>query len=251
MKFTSTVLFLMITLGSFSQMNQVDAKGKKQGEWGKTYPRSIVYQYRGQFKDDKPVGTFTYFYPNKKVKAVVKHDANSNRSVANMYHDNGEIMSIGIYINGKKDSVWMNFGPSGRLSNTETYKADSLHGKKVVYYVPEDVYDKRRIVLGEYNYVNGTMDGPIKEYFDNGVIKQTGAYVNGRRQGEWITYQPGGQKLMLSRYKNGIKHGWFLAYDDSGKEINRMYFYNGEEYKGERLKLLMSNLKAKGVNPND
>lgn len=251
MKFISTVLFLLITLGSFSQMNQVDAKGKKQGEWGKTYPRSIVYQYRGQFKDDKPVGTFTYFYPNKKVKAVVQHDANGIRSVANLYHDNGEIMSIGIYINGKKDSVWMNFGPSGRLSNTETYKADSLHGKKTIYYVPEEVTDKRRIVLGEYNYVNGKMDGAFKEYFDNKTIKQTGAYVNGRRQGEWITYHPGGQKMALDRYKNGVKHGWFIAYDGSGKEINRMYFYNGEEYKGERLKLLMSNLKAKGVNPND
>ncbi len=251
MKILSTVFFLLISLGSFSQMNQVDAKGKKQGEWGKTYPKSIVYQYRGQFKDDKPVGTFTYFYPNKKVKAIVKHDANSSRSVANMYHDNGQIMSMGIYIAGKKDSVWMNFGPSGRLSNTETYKADSLHGKKVIYYVPEDINDKRRIVLGEYNYVNGTMDGAFKEYFDSGGIKQTGQYVNGRRHGEWITYQPGGQKLMFDRYKNGIKHGWFIAYDATGKEVNRMYFYNGEEYKGERLKLLMSNLKAKGINPND
>ena len=158
---------------------------------------------------------------------------------------------MGIYIAGKKDSVWMNFGPSGRLSNTETYKADSLHGKKVIYYVPEDINDKRRIVLGEYNYVNGTMDGAFKEYFDSGGIKQTGQYVNGRRHGEWITYQPGGQKLMFDRYKNGVKHGWFIAYDATGKEVNRMYFYNGEEYKGERLKLLMSNLKAKGVNPND
>lgn len=251
MKFLSTIVITLMAMSSFAQLNQVDAKGRKQGEWAKTYPKSIVYQYRGQFKDDKPVGTFTYFYPNKKVKAVIKHEAGTNRSVANMYHDNGEIMSIGIYINGKKDSVWMNFGPSGRLSNKETYKADSLHGKKTIYYVPADIHDKSRKVSGEYNYVNGTIDGPFVEYFDNGAVQRTGAYINGRRHGEWTTYQFGGAKMMFDRYKNGVKHGWCMAYDESGKEINRIYFYNGEEYKGERLKLLMSNMKASGINPNE
>jgi hypothetical protein len=49
--------FLFFGFVSMAQLNQTDAKGRKQGEWAKTYPKSRVYQYKGQFKDDKPIGT--------------------------------------------------------------------------------------------------------------------------------------------------------------------------------------------------
>lgn len=251
MKNIVAFLFFSLSFGLIAQLNQVDAKGRKQGEWAKTYPGSKVYQYRGQFKDDKPVGTFTYFYFTTKVKALVKHDADGIRSLANMYHENGEIMSIGIYKNGQKDSVWMNFGPSGRLSNTETYFKDSLHGVKTVYFVSEDITDKRRIVAATYKYVNGKIDGEFKEYFDNGVVRKTGQYLNSRRHGEWISYQPNGYRLMLERFKNGQQHGWSLAYDDLGKESNRVYFYYGKKVEGKALEELMAKLKAKGINPNE
>lgn len=245
------VIFSIISLAiSFAQPNVTDAKGRKQGEWGKAYPKSNVYIYRGQFKDDKPVGTFTYFYPSRKVKAVVKHDPTGNRSVGNFYHENGQIMSIGIYRNEKKDSVWMNFGPSGRLSNTETYLNDSLHGKKTVYYIPPDLADKRQIVASVYNFENGQVEGSFTEYFDNGQVKKTGQYLNHRRHGEWITYELGGQRMMLERFKNGQKHGWFIGYEN-GKEANRMYFHFGNEVKGDALKDLMQQMKAKGINPNE
>jgi len=120
------VLLLTFYSASLFAQNVTDAKGKKQGIWSKTYPGTKVYQYKGQFKDDKPVGTFTYFYPTTKVKAIIKHDAGSNRSVAYFYHENTKLMSAGIYRDMKKDSVWLNFGPSGKLSSSETFKNDWL-----------------------------------------------------------------------------------------------------------------------------
>lgn len=250
MKYWIVLFFLGLHTFNWAQLNQTDSKGRKQGEWAKTYPNSRVYQYKGQFKDDKPIGTFTYFYPNTKVKAVIKHDANSNRSVAYMYHDNGEIMSYGIYRDMKKDSVWLNFGPSGRLSNTETYRADSLHGPKTVYFVPEDPNDKTQRVASVYNYVNGKVDGSFIEYYDNGVTKKTGKFVNNRREGEWITYEPTGKRMMLERFKNGVKHGWFIAYDAAGNEANRVYYYHGKLVEGEALKELLQQMKERGINPN-
>ena len=71
--------------------------------WQKTYPKSRAFEYKGQFKDDKPVGTFTYYYLTNTIKAVIEHQENSNRSVAKMYHENGKPMSVGIYRNLKKD----------------------------------------------------------------------------------------------------------------------------------------------------
>ncbi len=49
-------------------MNQTDSKGRKQGPWRKL--ERGVLKYEGQFRDDKPVGTFTYYYDNKSIKAV-------------------------------------------------------------------------------------------------------------------------------------------------------------------------------------
>ncbi len=234
----------------FSQ-NATDAKGRKQGPWQKTYPKSKALMYKGTFKDDKPVGKFTYFYPSTKVKAVIKHEENSSRSEAFFYHENGILMSYGIYRDMKKDSIWYNYGPSGRISYTETYKNDILHGEKNIYFVPEELSDKSIRVSAKMNYVEGKLDGPYLEYFDLGNLKVRGAYVNNKRHGTWEEFQPTGQLLSFSRYKNGVKHGWCTAHDASGKEINKVYFYNGQMKTGRDLKLLMKQMKEKGINPNE
>jgi len=188
MKQLITLFFSVFAFAIVAQINQVDAKGRKQGIWEKPYPDSKALQYKGQFKDDKPVGTFTYYYPNHKVKAVIKHDPSGNRSVANMYHDNGSIMGIGIYRNEKKDSVWLNYGPSGRLSNSETYKNGVLHGEKIIYFVPEDPNDKTQRIASKQTFIDGKIDGPFIEYFDNGQVRKTGQYVNFKPDGD-ITSQ--------------------------------------------------------------
>lgn len=249
MKIGVVIITLLIGFSSIAQINQTDAKGRKQGTWAKTYPKSTVLMYQGEFKDDKPVGTFTYFYPNKKVKAVMKHELNG-RTEAFMYHENGQILSHGIYRNEKKDSIWLNFGPSGRLSNKETYKLDSLHGKKTVYFVPEDPEDYTQRVASEYNYEMGQVEGKFIEYYDNGLVRRTGQFLNHRREGEWITNDANGKRIMLERFKNGQKHGWFIGYVN-GIEANKMYYRYGVLYEGDKLKELMQQLKAKGINPND
>ena len=106
MKLLINTLFVVFSMSiCFGQINQVDAKGKKQGPWEKTYPDSKVYMYKGQFKNDRPVDKFVYFYPSSKVKAVINHDVTTGRSEAYYYHENQALMSFGIYRNLKKDSI--------------------------------------------------------------------------------------------------------------------------------------------------
>ena len=250
MRFLIVLLGIMISICGVAQENQKDAKGRKQGPWSKTYPKSRVYEYKGQFKDDKPVGTFTYFYPSTKVKAVITHEETTGRSVAVFYHENGTVMSKGIYRNLKKDSIWLNFTPSGRLSTSETYKNDVLNGKKIVYFVPEDVNDKSRIVSAVYNYENGKLQGEMIEYFVNGTIKCKGFYKDNKKEGIWESYHANGKKMMFERYKNGARHGWCYAYDTTGKEIGKEYFYFGRRLQGKELQDRLKQCKEKGIDPN-
>lgn len=250
MKMLLLVVLLFFGFVSMAQLNQTDTKGRKQGEWAKTYPKSRVYQYKGQFKDDKPIGTFTYYYESGKVKAVIKHDTGSARSVAYYYHENGNAMSHGIFRNMKKDSIWLNFLPSGRLSTTETYKNDLLDGKKTVYYVPENIEDKSRIPATIYNYVQGKLHGETIDYFDIGGVKMKGQYENDKKVGVWEYYHLNGKKMMIERYKGGVRHGWHFAYDEAGKETGKKYYYYGRLLEGKELEEKMKQMKQKGISPN-
>ncbi len=251
MRLSLLFIFVFTAVGAFAQINQVDSKGRKQGQWAKKYDDRNVLKYKGQFKDDKPVGTFTYYYPSSKVKAIIKHDDNSDRSVAYYYHENGSLMSHGIFRGANKDSIWVNFGPSERVSSAETYSNGVLNGKKVVYFVPEDPNDKSQIPSIVSNYKDGVLDGEYKEFHVNTAPKAKGQYVNGKRHGIWYYYHLNGRQSHLYRYKNGVKHGWCSSYDENGKEIYKAYFYYGRHLEGKELQEKLSQMKKLGVNPNE
>jgi antitoxin component YwqK of YwqJK toxin-antitoxin module len=236
------LFFLLIAVQGISQ-NVIDANGKKQGQWSKLYPGTKVYQYKGQFKDDKPVGTFMYYYQSSKLKAIVKHIEGSNRSEAQFYHDNGVIMSRGIYLDLKKDSVWSNFGPTGRLSNKETYKADVLHGKKTIFFVLEDPNDKSQIVSSISNYKEGLLEGEFVEYFDGGSMKEKGNYLNGKKSGFWMKYSITGSIMIEECFKEGLRNGWTKSFDESGKEVGKQYYLQGRVIKGKELEVRLNQIK--------
>ena len=236
----------------FSQeINKVDSKGRKQGVWQKTYPNSRAIEYKGQFKDDKPVGTFYYFYPSTKKKAIIIHDENSSRSVAYMYYESGVDLAYGIYRDQKKDSIWIYFGPSGKLSYTETYKEGELNGKRTIYIVPEDPNDKaQRVAMVEY-YEKDVKHGDEIEYFIDGTVKCKGKYENGNRIGTFTCYHPNGARMTVENYKYGTLHGWCYGFDESGKELGRKYFNKGKELKGKELAKWLEYCKQNKINPNE
>jgi antitoxin component YwqK of YwqJK toxin-antitoxin module len=248
------IIGLMIFVGSILNVNAqniTDKQGRKQGAWQKTYPKSKALEYKGTFKDNKPVGVFTYFYPSTKVKAVIRHSETTNQSEAFFYHDNGELMTYGIYQNLKKDSVWLNFGPTGRISYKESYKNDILDGLKTIYFISEDINNKSSKISSMLNYKNGQLDGEFRELFDFGGKKIVGQYKEDEKVGIWEEFHPNGQKQALTRYKNGVRHGWCFAYNEAGKEVNKVYYFNGKRTEGKDLEFLFKQMKAKGVNPNE
>ena len=248
MKSYLTLLICLLSLSALAQVNKTDPKGRKQGVWEKVYPGTRVYMYRGEFKDDKPIGTFVYFYKSGKSKAVIEHSETS-RSTGFFYHETGGVMSYGIYTNLKKDSIWVNWDNQGRLSSRESYKNDSLHGMKVIYYLPP-AGDNSQRPMTVMNYNNGQLHGEYKEYFDTGKLKTSGAYENNKKVGIWEGYHVDGGKMTLERFKEGVRHGWCIGYDKHGKEEGRKYFYYGRLLEGKELKQKMSEMKRLGISPN-
>jgi antitoxin component YwqK of YwqJK toxin-antitoxin module len=244
-------IFLLCFQFAFGQeVNKIDSKGKKQGKWEKLYEGTKVYEYRGQFKDDQPVGTFSYFYPSSKKKAVVVHDEKKKRAQAILYHESGVMLAQGIYINQKKDSIWSNYGPSGKLSSKETFKAGILHGKRVVFYIPEELDDKsQRIALIE-NYENGIKSGEEIEYFEDGTIKTKSTYSSGVKVGKSIKNHPNGRPMIVENYVKGSLHGWCFGYSSEGKETGKRFYKKGIELTGKQLDAWLNYCKKNNIDPN-
>lgn len=245
------MLAFSMSFYSYAQINQTDEQGRKQGEWIKTYDDSDDIRYKGQFKDDEPVGKFVYYYPNKVVRSVIIHDEDSDRSEAYFYHLNKKLMAHGIYHGKKKDSVWTHFLPTGHYTFTETYKNGKLNGERITFYGPEAVDNvKTKLILRKANYKNGRLDGDFIEYFADGVVKAEGAYVNGAHEGVVLKNHPNGKTMIKERWKDGTKHGWWITYDESGKELGRIYFRQGVQLEDEELSRYLKKLEEEGVSPN-
>ena len=242
-------LFLVLLNQMSWAQNLKDSKGRKQGNWSKTYPKSNILQYKGQFQDDIPVGTFTYYYEDGKVKAVIKHGPKAMRSEAYFYHPNTKLMTFGIYRSQKKDSTWINLNEDGLLTFTEEYKNDLLHGKRTRYFLPERENEKQRVSAVE-NYVNGKLHGEYVEYLITGTIIQKGIYKEGMKVGIWESFHQNGQKMAIERYKNGVLHGWCYFYDIKGVETSKSYFFEGKRLEGKALNAKLNELKQKGIDPN-
>lgn len=250
MKYYLIIISIVLTTIGFSQNNVTDAKGRKQGVWIKYYPNSKVMEYKGEFKDNIPQGTFTYYYTNNKTKAIMKHENNAARTVSIMYYPNGKVLTYGIYLKSKKDSVWTTWNEEGRLLMKETYKNDLLNGEKRLYFIPSDKEFVKEVCINSTNYLNGEIEGPFKEYYPSGQLRKTGQYLNHKREGEWISYEMDGKKMAIERYYKGQKHGWFIGYNADGSEGEKRYFFYNKQLQGKELELNMKSQKEKGLNPN-
>jgi antitoxin component YwqK of YwqJK toxin-antitoxin module len=230
---------LFFSCGLFAQ-NQIDAKGKKQGYWQKTFPNSKAVDYIGQFKDDQPIGTFIYYFPSGKKKAQITY-ISSNTTYTIMYHENEVMLAQGKFVNKLKDSTWNYYTITGSLNSIENYKLGVLHGEKIVYYSKINEAGKIQIAQ-KMNYNEGKLNGTQYDYFDNGVIWRQNTYVNGIKTGTWLTYNPYGKIILKDNYEKDYKNGWCYAYDDDGIETSKVYYKLGERLTEEQTSKYLQKL---------
>ena len=226
--------------------NKLDEKGKKQGDWVKTYPNSKSIEFKGQFKDDQPYGEFIYFFQSGKIKARTNFIQNSSLSYSVLFHENEVVLAEGKFIGKEKDSTWSFYGNRGHLGLVENYKKGKLHGKRTVFYVPENLRDTTKRISQVASYTNGELDGEFIEYFDNGVLKHSSKYIKGRRVGISLNYHPNGKIMIKDIFLNGAKEGWCYAYNEEGIESGKSYFHLGQRLSEEELqKFLKKNTLKK------
>ncbi|MBK6541231.1 MAG: hypothetical protein IPG10_08120 [Flavobacteriales bacterium] len=197
--------------------NSIDAKGLKQGVWSRTWADSEQVRYTGQFKDDRPVGRFTYFSTEGLVESIVDHYPDGSGAHARHFHPNGRIMAEGRYVGQAKDSIWVYLDDIGIRRTQEHWNKGHKHGEQVSYF--EDGTISERIT-----FANGEQEGVHEQFFPGGQLKHRGIYANGAGDGTMTWYYPDGKKEVEGRMVTGERDGiWYHFNSDGSVRIQMVY----------------------------
>lgn len=125
------------------------------------------------------------------------------------YYYNGQIESVGKYIDGKKEGLWLRYYINGKKSDSAVYRAGKLSGIGLSWH--------NNSLLSDSVSMNDDGSGFEAAWFDNGSPSYTGSYITGNeKDGKWIYYHKNGLPSLSQTYSQG-----FLVdkkyFDEKGK----------------------------------
>lgn len=209
-----TAFFLLAFLQS-----HLFAQPIKNGPVEKYAPDGNTLVYKGQFKNDIPYGSFTYYYPEGEKKAEMEFRDKGRTSYAKLYYPDGlTLMAEGKYIEQKKDSTWIFYDENGIKKSEIQFKNDLENGMGRVYYDDGSLTETAV-------YVNGIKNGPLKQYYPNGNLKLDATVVEGvKYDGKYTEYYENGKKLLEGTFEYGLKESsWYHFLDNGAIEIIYVY----------------------------
>lgn len=126
------------------------------------------------------------------------------------FYPEGELKSLGQYINSKRIGEWVFYHPNGKVEQKGSYdKKGKAQG------VWKWFYDTGNL-LREENYTNNLLDGIMTEYSDSGKVITKGEFIDGQKEGPWVMELQGYREE--GSYKAGSRDGeWKHFFTDSGK----------------------------------
>ena len=226
-------IFLLVLFGlpvyaqSGDSLNLTDINGLKQGLWEKNYENSPVKRYSGQFKDDKPFGTFLYYYLTGELRTKLVYSGEKSKSTS--YHLNGEVMAVGNYFGQTKDSTWLYYNEFGEKVAMENF----IRGKR---YGPCFKYHPNGQLLEEKYFERDLENGVYREFYHNGILAREGTYVFGSLEGKSAFYHPNGKVRFEGVYYHDAKEGIWKTYDEEGNLTDERKYTRGvPEYRESDL----------------
>jgi antitoxin component YwqK of YwqJK toxin-antitoxin module len=206
-------------------INKTDQKGNKQGFWKKINAEGRL-QYEGQFINNIPTGTFTYYDSLGNVKAITKFSDNGKVANTQLFQK-GIKLSEGEYLNERKNGLWNYYNENSVLVAQESYVNGVPDGTWKIYYYEGSL-------LEEVPYVMGIKEGEWKQYFMDGAVKTKATYKNGKLEGLATFFHPNGRVFISGPYINNLKNGTWMHFSDKGVTEKREEWVNGylkkEEY---------------------
>lgn len=159
---------------SESQINQVDEQGRKQGKWiflGKDQPEK-GYPLEGKiaegiYEDDRKNGEWTIYYKDGLTPRVIGEFRNNRpNGTFKKYHPNGNLKEVGTFNGNRYVDTLKRFNIDGTLVYQAKFNEQGQETGVVKYFhdngIPEFVFTAK----------NGIPVGEAKRYWNNGDLKE-------------------------------------------------------------------------------
>lgn len=140
------------------------------------------------------------------------------------FYKSGNLRSVGNENEAKKinTGAWKYFYGNGKISAEKNFNENGqLQGEMKTYF-------SNGVLKENVNYDNGKANGKYTIYYSNGQIKQTGIYVNDQIEGEVISYFPAGAIKGKHYYKKDILDGEAIDYYETGVKKDVINYKNGK-----------------------
>lgn len=168
----------------------------------------------------KKTGSWVFFGKDKNIKGYQPDD----------------VYETGAFVQGRKDSTWIRFYPSGNLMSEITYKGGRPNGAYTTYHDKEGAIEEEGNQSGQRlvgNHVRKNIDGQVlmeKNYNDKGQSEGPQAY-----------YHDNGTPELVWTKKNGVNSGTATRYFKNG-DIKEVTEYGDDG-------VIASAVKTDRVNP--
>ncbi|MCR9286075.1 toxin-antitoxin system YwqK family antitoxin [Saprospiraceae bacterium] len=122
--------------------------------------------------------------------------------------------------NFAKQGQYQAFSSDGKIVEEANYVNDSLHGERKLY------YDNGKVELIE-RYSMNEFEGTYQEFYENEQLKFEGEYVGNTMTGEWKKYYDSGELMELVLFENNEENGPFREYYQNGNIKTKGEYLNG------------------------
>lgn len=213
------LVLIFIPFFGFSQINQTDSNGLRQGRWQKLQSNGKPL-YDGYFKDGNPVGEWKRFHVGGQLKAKIMYRSDSDSADVQLFDEWGKKLAEGIYLNEKKSGLWIYFSENKKVAD-EQFQNDKKHGKSHKYYDTGEIWE-------ESDWVEGNQQGSYRVFFKTGEPFFQCKMKNNKRNGLCLTYFQNGRVELEANYKNGLHHGEWKYFTSDGDYRYSLFYDEGK-----------------------
>lgn len=121
-----------------------------------------------------------------------------------------QIVEEGVYVNNKKEGLWISYYPNGMKKSEITYKNGRPNGPYKLYY-------ENGVVQEEGTWGGNKNTGSFKRYYPSGKVQQEFNFNEaGKREGIQKYYYENGQVMIEGEWKDGKEQGEIKEYYEDG-----------------------------------
>lgn len=201
---------------------------------------------KGVLRNEKPVGSWEFYYPSGNIKTRGSfNDKYAKTGAWKYYYFDGKLKGEENYLDGQEEGEEIYYYDNRNVSAKSFYRNGLIEGKKITYYRGGSVSSVQQYQKGKLNgiytayyesgnlkssavYANGDYDGDFVTYFENGNIEKKGSYSKGLLNGPYQVYTSTGLLSQEGQYEKDYSSGLFTSYFPDHRIQKKEIFKNGK-----------------------